>query len=58
MTGLAFAETETPLLDQRQTNQEQRIDQGITREQLNERESNRLYAAATCQHDGRQGKVR
>jgi opacity protein-like surface antigen len=42
MTGVAFAEAEAPMVDQRQANQEQRIDQGIAREQLNERESNRL----------------
>jgi uncharacterized membrane protein YebE (DUF533 family) len=42
MTGVAFAEAEAPMFDQRQANQEQRIDQGIAREQLNERESNRL----------------
>jgi hypothetical protein len=42
MTGVAFAEAEAPMFDQRQANQEQRIDQGIAKEQLNERESNRL----------------
>lgn len=42
MTGVAFAEAEAPMVDQRQANQEQRIDQVIAREQLNERESNRL----------------
>jgi hypothetical protein len=42
MTGTVFAEAEAPMVDQRQANQEQRIDQGIAREQLNERESNRL----------------
>ncbi len=41
-SGLAFAEAETPVIDQRQTNQEQRIDQGIASGQLNEREANRL----------------
>ena len=40
--GTAFAETETPVIDQRQMNQEQRIDQGIASGQLNEREANRL----------------
>jgi opacity protein-like surface antigen len=42
MTGMAFAEAETPVIDQRQTNQEQRIDQGIASGQLNDREANRL----------------
>ena len=40
--GTAFAEAETPVIDQRQMNQEQRIDQGIASGQLNEREANRL----------------
>jgi hypothetical protein len=43
MTGVAFALVETPVIDQRQTNQEQRIDQGITSGQLNEREANPLH---------------
>jgi opacity protein-like surface antigen len=42
MTGVAFAENETPRIDQRKTNQEQRVDQGIAGEQLNEREADRL----------------
>jgi len=42
MTGVAFAGNETPRIDQRQTNQEQRVDQGIASEQLNEREADRL----------------
>lgn len=42
MTGVAFAENETPGIDQRQTNQEQRVDQGIASGQLNEREADRL----------------
>lgn len=44
LTGsLAFAENaETPGIDQRQANQERRIDQGITSGQLNVREANRL----------------
>jgi len=41
-SGMAFAEAETPVIDQRQANQEQRIDQGIASGQLNEREANRL----------------
>jgi hypothetical protein len=41
-SGMAFAEAETPVIDQRQMNQEQRIDQGIASGQLNEREANRL----------------
>ena len=42
MTGMAYAEAETPVIDQRQANQERRIDQGIASGQLNEREANRL----------------
>jgi opacity protein-like surface antigen len=42
MAGIPFAQAETPVIDQRQVNQEQRIDQGIASGQLNERESNRL----------------
>jgi hypothetical protein len=42
MAGMAFAEAETPVVDQRQMNQEQRIDQGIESGQLNEREGNRM----------------
>ena len=35
-TGMAFAGIDISLLDQRQANQHQRIDQGIASEQLNE----------------------
>lgn len=42
MSGLAFAQAETPRIDERQANQEQRIDRGIASGQLNEREANRL----------------
>jgi peptidoglycan hydrolase CwlO-like protein len=43
MTGMAYAEgTETPRIDQRQANQERRIDQGIANGQLNEKEVARL----------------
>ena len=42
MTGMAFAETDIPVIDQRQANQDQRIDQGVASGQLNERETNRL----------------
>ncbi len=41
-TSLALAQVNTPKIDQRQANQEQRIDQGIASGQLNERETNRL----------------
>lgn len=44
MTEMAFAEAETPVIDQRQMNQEQRIDQGIANGRLNERGANRLNA--------------
>jgi hypothetical protein len=42
MTGMAYAEAETPVIDQRQANQEQRVDQGVVSGQLNKREANRL----------------
>jgi hypothetical protein len=38
----AFAQAETPGIDQRQGNQEKRIDQGIASGQLTQREANRL----------------
>lgn len=41
-SSLAFAEAETPVIDQRQSNQQQRIDQGVTSGQLTEREANRM----------------
>jgi len=44
MSGIVFAQAETPGVDRRQANQEQRIDQGIASGQLNEREANRLNA--------------
>jgi uncharacterized membrane protein YebE (DUF533 family) len=42
MSGAAFAQVDTPGIDQRQANQERRIDQGIASGQLNQREANRL----------------
>ena len=42
MSGIVFAQAETPVIDQRQANQDQRIDQGVASGQLNEREANRL----------------
>lgn len=42
MTGVAFAQAETPVTDQRQTNEEQRVDQGIASGQLNERAADRM----------------
>lgn len=46
-TGTAYAQAETPGIDQRQANQEQRIDQGIASGQLNQRETNRLEREQT-----------
>lgn len=41
--GLAYGEgTDTPRIDQRQAEQQQRIDQGVASGQLTEREANRL----------------
>lgn len=42
ITGMAYAQAEPPVIDQRQTNQEKRIDRGIASGQLNEREATRL----------------
>ncbi len=39
---LAFAQGQTPVIDQRQTNQQTRIDQGVASGQLTEREANRM----------------
>ena len=39
---LAFAQANTPGIDQRQANQERRIDQGIASGSLTQREANRL----------------
>ena len=41
-TGGAFAQTATPGIDQRQTNQEKRIQQGVKSGELNKRETARL----------------
>ena len=40
--ALAYAQADTPVIDQRQANQERRIDQGVTSGQLTEREAARL----------------
>ena len=40
--SFVFAQAETPRIDQRQANQEKRIDQGVASGQLNEREATRL----------------
>lgn len=42
MSGMAYAQANTPRIDQRQANQEQRIDQGIVSGQLTEQEAARL----------------
>ncbi len=42
LPALAFAQANTPRIDQRQANQEQRIDQGIASGSLTPREANRL----------------
>ena len=39
---LAFAQAKTPGIDQRQANQERRIDQGVASGSLTQREANRL----------------
>jgi hypothetical protein len=40
--SIAYAQADTPGIDQRQANQEQRIDRGIVSGQLTGREANRL----------------
>lgn len=40
--GTAYAQADTPVIDQRQMNQEQRIDHGVESGQLNSREAKRL----------------
>jgi uncharacterized membrane protein YebE (DUF533 family) len=40
--GTAYVQADTPVIDQRQMNQEQRIDQGVESGQLNPREAKRL----------------
>jgi len=40
--GVAYGQAETPRIDQRQANQEQRIDQGIASGQLTQHEANKL----------------
>lgn len=42
LPALAFAQANTPRVDQRQANQEQRIDQGVTSGSLTQREASRL----------------
>lgn len=42
MNSFIYAQTETPVIDQRQMGQEQRIDQGMSSGQLNQRETTRL----------------
>lgn len=42
MGGTAHSQAETPGIDQRQANQEKRVDRGIASGQLNEREAARL----------------
>jgi len=42
LPALAFAQANTPRVDQRQANQEQRIDQGVASGSLTQREANRL----------------
>ena len=42
MTGMAFAEAQTPAVDQRPVNQDQRIDQGVASGQLNGQKATQL----------------
>lgn len=42
LPALAFAQANTPGVDQRQANQERRIDQGVASGSLTQREANRL----------------
>jgi uncharacterized membrane protein YebE (DUF533 family) len=49
-TGMAYGQPETTGIDQRQANQEQRIDQGIASGQLTQREAGRLEKQQQQQH--------
>ena len=40
--SMAYAQADTPLVDRRHANQEQRIDRGLATGQLTDREANRL----------------
>lgn len=42
LVSMAYAQADTPVIDQRQANQEQRVDQGVTSGVLTEQEANRL----------------
>ena len=42
LPAIAFSQANTPLVDQRQANQERRIDQGVASGSLTQREANRL----------------
>ena len=42
LPAIAFAQANTPRVDQRQANQERRIDQGVASGSLTQREANRL----------------
>ena len=42
MTGSAYGQADTPKIDERQANQERRIDEGIASGQLNQREAAKL----------------
>ena len=42
LSGIVFAQAEMPVIDQRQMNQEQRIDKRVASGKLNEQEINRL----------------
>ena len=42
VAGMAYGQAETPGIDQRQANQEQRIDHGIASGQLTQREADKL----------------
>lgn len=44
MAGMSFAAANTPVADQRQINQQQRIDQGVQSGQVTQKEADRLNA--------------
>lgn len=46
LTGTAFAQTATPRLDQREANQQNRINQGVASGQLTPREAGRMQNRA------------
>ena len=62
LSGIAFAQTATPVVDQKAANQQQRINQGVASGELTRGEAVRLQKRQTtskqigCQHTTRQSR--